>query len=462
MTEAALDWRGASRSLTLRLAVVLALILAAGGVAVALAALAFGQRAAQQSYDRLLVGAATQIADALALRDGRMTLDLPVSAFALLALAPDDRIAWAVLAPDGTVLTGDPSLPLPPDRFATVTQGDEPMRLASTERRFAERSYTGTVRVIVGQTLRARADLAREITRGALVVAAGVGGLLCLAALLAVRAALHPLRRIAAAMQDRAPQDLTPLALAVPPEVAGLVAALNRFMARIERQMQAMRTLIADTSHQLRTPIAALRAQADLAAEVTDPAEARAILDKMRLRAIGLGQLTDQLLSHALVIHRADAAELAPLDLRRVAIEVVAALERDLVLAPDALVLDLPEDPVTVHGDALSLAEAGKNLGVNAARHGLAPVTVTVRRQDDGTAALAVLDRGQGLPPSLWDKAGRRHAGDTGVTPQGAGLGLAIAMSVVRAHGGQLAFRRPDSGGFEVALVLPDTGRDAI
>jgi len=84
-------------------------------------------------------------------------------------------------------------------------------------------------------------------------------------------------------------------------------------------------------------------------------------------------------------------------------------------------------------------------------------VTVTVRRQCDGTAALAVLDRGPGLPPALWDRAGQRHAGDTGVTPQGAGLGLAIAMAVARAHGGRLAFRRPDTGGFEAALVLPGT-----
>lgn len=90
MTE---SQRPQSLSLTLRLAGALVLLLGAGGAAVAVAAVAYGRNAAEQSYDRLLVGAASQIAETLTLSDGQLSIDLPEAAFELLALAPQDRIA---------------------------------------------------------------------------------------------------------------------------------------------------------------------------------------------------------------------------------------------------------------------------------------------------------------------------------------------------------------------------------
>ena len=85
-------------------------------------------------------------------------------------------------------------------------------------------------------------------------------------------------------------------------------------MARQARQFEIMRNLIADASHQLRTPVAAMRAQAELAADEPDPARQRGIVARIHDRAVGLSRLTDQLLNHALIIHRADAA---PHDRRR-------------------------------------------------------------------------------------------------------------------------------------------------
>ena len=211
--------RRAVGSLTTRLGLAIVLILVAGGVILTLAALAFGQRAAQEAYDRLLIGAASQIAASIRIRDGEPVVDIPVTAFELLALAPEDRIAYRVIDQSGATLTGHDHVPVPPEPdtayYGATIQG-EPVRLAAVRRRFAERSYSGTVTVLVGHTTRARDQLAAGIIRSALIVL-GVSGL-CLAglAVFAIVSALRPLRRIERSLTRRAPNDLSPLDVAVP------------------------------------------------------------------------------------------------------------------------------------------------------------------------------------------------------------------------------------------------------
>lgn len=428
----------------------------AGGVAVAIAALAFGRNAAQQSYDRLLIGAANQIAGAITLREGVVSVDLPVSAFQLLALAPEDRIVYAVFAPDGRLVTGYGDLS-PPQGGDTLYDGEfagEPVRLAVARRLFAERTFSGTVSIVVGQTTRARADLAWRIASRALIVVGVAGLLMCGLAVFAVRSALRPLRRIERDLAARAPEDLTPLEVSVPREIGSLVRTMNRFMARLDRQVGVMRTLIADASHQLRTPIAALRAQADLAAEETDPEKQRAIVARIHQRAVNLSRLTDQLLSYALIIHRADAVPRGRIDLRTVAIRAVEESDHDLFACEAELRLDLPEDPVWVDGDALSLVEACKNLIMNALRYGAPPVKLMVQ-QVGNDAQIAVRDRGPGIPEEHWRDAVARYSRNSGVSPESAGVGLAIVHAVARAHRGELRFGRTSAAEFEVVLVLP-------
>lgn len=443
-------------SLTRRLALAFALIFALGGVGVSVAAFSFGRNAAQQSYDRLLVGAASQIARSITLQDGRAMIDLPVSAFELLALAPDDRIVYAIFDGQGELITGYEELGLPEGdgRFFGARFAGEPIRVVRVSRPFAERTYSGRIDVLVGHTLRARAELAAQVTRNALITATLVSVVMAGLAALAVSSALAPVRRIERALRSRSPQDMTPIEVAAPREVSSLVEALNRFMGRLERQLEVMRNLIADASHQLRTPIAALRAQAELAEEEEDPAQLHRIMQRIRARSVNLGRLTDQLLNHALIIHRADAVPLERLDLRKVAIRAMEEIDHALFarqIRPD---LDLPEDPVWCDGDQLSLVEAVKNLTANALNHGQEPVVLLVSGEG-GAARIAVRDAGPGLPEKYWDDAATRFARDSGVSAQSAGLGLAIVSAVARAHGGKLVFRHVEPAGFEAAIALP-------
>ncbi|MBK0399808.1 sensor histidine kinase N-terminal domain-containing protein [Limibaculum sp. M0105] len=444
-------------SIAVRLGLAVALVLAVGGLGAALAALAYGREAAREAYDRLLAGAAFDIARSVSVSAGAVAVDIPVSAFELLALAPEDRVVYRVIDREGATVTGYDLVPPPPRAsqgaevaFYGAEFGGEPVRLAAVRRRFAERAYSGEVAVVVGHTLRARSTLAWDIARKAMWLAAAGGLCLVVLTAAAVRSALGPLRRVEAALAGRRPEDLSPLDVETPREIRATVGAINGFMARLARRMDAMQAYIADAAHQLRTPVAALSAQAELAAEEADPERLRALAARIRGCAAGLGRLTDQLLNQALVMHRADAVPREELDLRMVAIRVAEASDHDLASTPEDLRLDLPEDRVSVEGDALSLIEATKNLVNNALRYGVPPVTITVR----APGAIDVTDRGAGLPEATWEQAGQRFARSEANAQGGAGIGLAIVRAVAEAHGGRMVFSRPARGGFRATLDL--------
>lgn len=445
--------RAPTLSLTERLVIGLAGLLAVGGVVLYFAALAYGHAAAREAYDRLLVGAANDIAASISVIDGALVADLPVSAFELLALAGEDRIAYQVRGP-AEAITGYDDLPRPPRGGPDTVLYDaaftgEPARFIRVVRRFAERRFSGQVEVIVGQTLRARRALAYDITRNALGGLA-VGGLaMLLFAVIVVRRALAPLDRLAARLSARDPQDLTPLDAAVPREIDGMVQAMNGFMGRLDRQVATMKGLISDTAHQLRTPVAALRAQADLAAGEGDRARQAQLVARIHKGTVRLSRLLDQMLSRALVIHRGDAARRAPVDLRDIALEIFEAGEHQAVTPGAEVRLEIGEAPVTVLADALSLGEAARNLLGNALTHGRPPVTVGAGLEA-GEARLWVQDTGPGPGPEIRARLGERFAREGGV---GSGLGLSIAQSVATAYGGRLVLD-DRAGGFRIAIAL--------
>ncbi len=453
-----------ARSVTTRLAVAIALILVASGLVVTIAALAYGRQAAEEVYDKLLAGAAFAISRSISVVGDEIVVDLPVSAFELLALAPDDRVVYRVVDGDGATITGYDIVPPPPETADDVVYymaefGGEPVRLAAMRRLFVERAFIGEVAVVVGHTMRARSALAWDITRNALLIVAAAGIALVALAIFAVRSALSPLRRIEGALLARDPKDLSPLDVGAPREVESMVAAIDRFMARLSRRVTVMQNLIADATHQLRTPIAALRAQAELARDEDDPERLRAIASRIHRRAVGLGRLTEQLLNQALIIHRSDAAVRTRVDLREIAVRVADETDHDLLSTEANLRLDLPEEPVFVEADALSLVEATKNLVNNAFRYGEPPVLLTVHGAD--AAVISVADQGRGIPETDWADSGQRFARSAGSAPDSAGLGLAIVNAVARAHSGRLSFSRRNDGRFSAALELPRIGEAA-
>jgi two-component system sensor histidine kinase TctE len=445
-------------SIAWRLTLLLTLLLTIAAAGTVIAALSYGQTAATRAFDRLLTGAALQIAERISVIDGETVVDIPLSAFGLLSLATEDRIFYRVIGADGETLTGDERFPMPdvagtqsgPLLYDTEFSG-EPVRAIQMQRFLAERAVQGSITVIVAQTLRARAELANEIVARAVIGVIIAGGVTLALALLAMYLALSPLRRIERAILARDPKDLTPFSTSTPREVEALVDAINRFMSRLDRRVGAMQDFVADAAHQMRTPITALRAQTELAMEEEDPGRLKTLQRRIRDRAIGVSRLTDQLLSHALVTHRADSVTLERIDLRRVAVE--AEREARRTGGVEGIDLDLPDDPVMVSGDAFSLREAARNLITNALSHGTPPVILRVS-SSGGWARIAAHDGGPGMNAAQLERIGQRFARDAS-NPQSAGLGLAIVAEVAAFHDGTIRTGTNADGKFFVGVDLP-------
>lgn len=451
-----------SRSLHARVAVLLASVLGCASLGIILAGWYYARLTADGAYDTLLRAGAAQIAENTYQQGAMLVADPPVSVLA--ALSAGDRAGYKVVDPRGVVVAGAGDLELvglEAERETLRRRGwllldgswrGEAVRIAVTTRRLD----TGWAEMAVAQTLHGRTGLARDLAGKAVLAVLVLNGLALGAALLATRRALAPLERVQAALRERDPRDLSPLQAEVPPEIAGVIAALNGFMARLDQRIGMMQRMIGDAAHQLRTPLAALASQIDLLLVEQDAARREAQRQRIAERTGQLGRLAGQLFNHAMVTHRADLAPRAPVDL--VALARQALL--DLPVSNPAwarhaptLGLDAPEAPLAIPGDAVSLREALLNLLNNAVQHG-APGRLEVRlRREAGEAVLEVVDDGPGIPPALWPRVRQPfHARPGG--QGGAGLGLAIAGEVMRAHGGSLSFRSGGDG-FAVLLRFP-------
>jgi two-component system sensor histidine kinase TctE len=444
------------RSLYSRIILVIALVFGAGSVVLGTAAWVYARLAADDAYDRLLVGAALQIAESIYAQEGTISVDPPVSAFETLSLSANDRIFYKVVDPRGEVLTGYDDL-IPTGSFAEareplISDGEYrgfPVRVAVVGRLISDPVAPGWTHVVVAQTREARASLTRDLTLKALLLVFAMTGLAFMGVLFAVRRALEPLTRVERELRSRDPKDLTPLDLEIPREIQTLVFTINRFMDRLSGRIALMQRFIADAAHQIRTPLAGLASQVDLLTEEVRPERREQQLNRVRERTAELGRLTNQLLNHAMIIHRAEVAEFDTIDLavlaRQVLINAVPlSLDRDVDIS-----FQDPPDPVLMRGDAVSLREALSNLIHNALKHGAETrLEVRVFAEDDA-AIVEVVDDGPGIPVSEWQRV--REPFHT-KSATGSGLGLSIAGDVVRAHGGELRFRERTDDGFAVIL----------
>jgi two-component system sensor histidine kinase QseC len=274
---------------------------------------------------------------------------------------------------------------------------------------------------------------------------------------LVVGAAVRPLALLGLEVSRRGPGDLQPLPdSGAPAEIRPLVERLNALFARIAESMQSERRFTSHAAHELRTPIAAIRAQAEVARDVPDPVVRSAALAHVIEGCDRAARLVDQMLLLARIDEHATPGALPTARLDRIAARVIADL------APGALEqgvsLELAtEEAVTVAADATLLEVLLRNLIDNAVRHGGPPGPVEVHcRRDDHGVVLEVTDRGPGVDHSDLELLGRRFFRASGASGPGSGLGLSIVQRIAEHCGGTVFYRRgPDDRGLVVELHFP-------
>lgn len=414
---------------------------------------------ATAAYDQALMDTALALAANIKRVHGQFILDLPPVADQVLRTDQYDRIYYAVRAPGGTLLAGNADLPPPPaleaDKRRAFYDGEiegQPVRVAV----LAVPLSASNLLVQVAETGVKRSRLVREILVGMLLPEV----LFALAAItlvwLGVGRGLKPLEWLQAEIAARSVRDLSPVSeLRAPVEVRRVLHALNDLLWRLAEAMSTQQRFLANAAHQLRTPLAGLQTQAELALRQTDPAELRHTLVKLHEAAARTAHLGNQLLTLA----RAEAGEQRPegiqsLDLadagREAAERVPQALAKDIDLG-----FELQAAPML--GDPLLLHEMLANLLDNAIAYTPRGGQVTVRTYvQDGAAVLEVEDDGPGIPQAERDKVLERFYRIEGTPGQGCGLGLAIVQEIALAHAGMLEITpAKGEGGTRVTVRFP-------
>lgn len=321
----------------------------------------------------------------------------------------------------------------PPDASGFFEFEDEHAR---RWRVYATRGEAHDIAVFVGEQLDARAEIVRGALRGALAPMAVAIALFALLAAWAVRRALRPLHALAGELAQRRGDAVDPVALADRPrEIAPLVDALDALFARIGAMVQSERRFTADAAHELRTPIAAIRTQAQVALGAGDDGAERA--HALRATIAGCDRAT-RLVEQLLTLSRLDAGAAVAretVDLAALARRVVGELAPHALDRGQALSLEVAA-PRTLDGAPTLLGVLLRNLVDNALRYSPdgARIDVQVGDTHDGAVLLRVCDSGPGLDPAVAARLGDRFHRGLGHGQAGSGLGWSIVQRIAQVH----------------------------
>ncbi|HMO29934.1 sensor histidine kinase [Enterovirga sp.] len=424
------------------------------------------QRAAERSFDHLLAASALSIADAVQYDDGAPTVELPYSSHAILASRTSGRVFYRVTAPNGSLITGYPDLaahlPLAASSTPLFSDGvflDAPVRICTVGRFISGGPQSGWVTIVVAETNEDEQQFSAELLRLSFGPAAGIMLLATILVWLAVTSALRPLDAIERAIAANDAADLRRLDIPVPQEIHHLVAALNALIGRLKTLLSRMQNFIADSAHQIRTPLSNLRAQVEMAADEADRGSIRDQLRSIHRNAVVVSRLADQLLADTMVAHRLEVSSLVPTDLLEL-VELAVDEFCDRTGMKVELRIETLDTSPYILSDALMLTEAFRNLLDNALKYAGRGQPITVRLDFQGDkAVLTVEDRGPGIPPQERQGITERfvRGSQSGDTP-GSGLGLSIVANVLRHHHATLAFGERDGGGLVVKMTFPLCG----
>lgn len=316
-----------------------------------------------------------------------------------------------------------------------------------------EDAQTG-YRVHVAEALRERGAISRELVWHLLLPLGIALPVLALALIVLIRRSLWPLSRLADSIGERSADCLDTIPMVgVFREMHPIIAQLNRLFVRLVHSFDKERRFTADAAHELRTPLAAIRAHAQVALAEADPVRRNSALTRVIEGTDRTTHLVEQLLTLARLDTTQMVASFTLCDLRALAVEVVAQC------APAAIArsIDLEVEeggPVPMRGDVLLLSVLFRNLIDNAIRYS-PPATRVVVALRDVPPGLAVMDQGPGIPAEDRERVVQRFVRLLGQDAGGAGLGLSIAARIAELHGTRLLIDARPQGGLAVRVDFP-------
>ena len=375
----------------------------------------------------------------------------------MLRIDDEDQIFFQVLGPRGELLAGDAELPVLTDpaaggsdvHFRDDTIGDQAVRVAALWLPLPGANSPSGAVVQVAETLAKRSRLATEIIKGVILPQFVILPLAVMLVWFALARGIQPLAELQTRIRRRNSSDLSPIAERdVPEEVAPLVSAINDLLLRLSQSIAVQRHFLADAAHQLKTPLAGLRMQAELAEREIDSGQRDPMAMKHSLRQIALSSqraahMVNQLLAMARAEDRGQVLQKEPIDLASLTMQAVRdfvprAMERHIDLGYEGP--DQP-GPARLHGHQVLVRELVRNLVDNALLYTPSGGTVTARVLPDPFGQVLVLqveDTGPGIPAVERELVFRAFYRMLGTNVDGSGLGLTIVQEIAQQHAAEV------------------------
>lgn len=368
----------------------------------------------------------------------------------------DDALAFAIFTLDGKMLLndGDNGRKLRFDYYgdgfvnSTLRGSDDEWRLVWLAT--ADKQHV----VVVGQELDYRQEMAQDIVVSQLTPWLVALPLMVLLMIWLITRALKPLRHIAQELSQRQPDDELPLTTRqVPSEVRPMVIALNGLFSRIGNMLIRERQFTSDAAHELRSPLAALKVQTEVAMLAGNDEE---------MRNHALANLTDgidrstRVVDQLLMLSRLDSLseldEVEKIDWRGLLQSSIADIYHNAQAEGVEFRLDIKQEPKPIRGHRLLLSVLVRNLFDNAVRYSQSGSSVTVTLESNG---FSVEDNGPGVSDEFIQRIGERFYRPPGQAKTGSGLGLSIVQRIARLHGLSVKFGNRSQGGFLVNIRWP-------
>ena len=411
------------------------------------------QGIAGKPFDRALEYNAGALAQLVSVNN-KVQFSLPLPARELLRADDSDTVYYQVLGANGEHLSGERALPLPPDNEKAVP-GEVRLRDDEIRGVAIKVAYTWVkvalpgarpALVQVAETLEKRSVLATEIVKGLMLPQMVILPIAVLLVWLALVQAIKPLNMLEERIRARKPDDLSPIdAQAAPLEVAPLVDSVNDLLLRLKDSIATQKRFLADAAHQLKTPLAGLRMQADLAQrEGADADELKQSLRQIGRSSVRATHTVNQLLALARAESSGSAMPRQTCDLAELTMSVVRdcvprAIEKQIDLGYEGTEPGAPGGQI--EGNPTLLKELVRNLLDNAINYtpssARQPAVITARVLSDptqGRLVLQVEDSGPGVPLAERELVFQPFYRALGTEADGSGLGLPIVLEIAQQH----------------------------